>query len=198
MYDPKSQESDDQQTEWVEFKNFGDEEVSLKGFAVTSGSKAKPHDAKQRFVIGDVVLEAGAYAVVGIGKKECYQEFDLPEMGIYIGETKYAWLTNDGDSVAIRDAKGKVIDEVVYKVDEAWPVIKGSGSSIQFLEPAGEDPKEANDRGENWVASDSTNSQSFKGHGRGTPGDGVKRPTTQEVAKAATTRPVRARIIKKK
>jgi hypothetical protein len=197
MYDPKSQESDDQQTEWVELQNFGDEAVSLKGFQLTSGSKAKPHDPKQSFLIGDVTVAPGEYLLIGIGRKECYEKLDLPTMGIYVGEMAYAWLTNDGDSVAIRDAQGKVIDEVVYDVEAPWPLIRGSGSSLQLIVPPGEDPQDANDRAENWVASDSTNSNYFKGHGRGTPGEGMKKPATQPVAKGksgATTRPIRARV----
>jgi hypothetical protein len=199
MYDPRSQETDDQQTEWVEVQNFGVEAVSLKGFQLTSGSKAKPHDPKQRFIIGDVTIAPGEYLLIGIGAKECYEKLDLPEMGIYVGESAYAWLTNDGDSVAIRDTKGKVIDEVVYDVKEPWPVSNSSGGSIQLVVPDGEDPREANDRAENWVASDSTNSHYIKGHGRGTPGEGMKQAATQPVAKGgATTRPIRARIGRKK
>ncbi len=179
MYDPRSQESDDQQTEWVEIWNFGNDAINLKGFQLTSGSKARPHAVRQRFIIGDVTMHAGEYLVIGIGNKEAYRGLGLPEFGAYVGETKYAWLTNDGDGVAIRDPDGKVIDDVVYQARSPWPVVKGSGSSIQLVVPAGADPREANDVVENWVASDSTNSELFEGHGRGTPGTGIKGATTR-------------------
>jgi hypothetical protein len=179
MYDPRSQESDDQQTEWVEIWNFGRDSVHLKGFQITSGSKARPHAARQRLILGDMTMPAGAYLVIGIGNRKAYQGLGLPEFGVYAGETRYAWLTNDGDGVAIRDADGKIIDDVVYEARSPWPVVRGSGSSIQLAVPPGADPRQANDEVENWVASDSTNSDLFEGHGRGTPGAGIKGATTR-------------------
>lgn len=184
QYDPASQESDDQQTEWVEIQNVGASPVNLEGLQITSGSKAKPHDPKQRFVLGNVIVKPREYAVIGIGAQQAYADLKLPPFVAYAGETHYAWLTNNGDSVAIRDAKGVVIDEVVYETESPWPVIRASGSSIQFIAPAGEDPAAANDRPENWVASDSTNSDAFPNHGRGTPGGPPKEPpATQPVKK---------------
>src|SRR5580765_1986287 len=72
QYDPKSEESDDLQTEWVEIRNFDSSSINLKGFQITSGSKSKPHDAKQRFVLGDINIAPGQYLVIGIVKKEAY------------------------------------------------------------------------------------------------------------------------------
>ena len=86
--------------------------------------------------------------------------------------------------MAIRDAKKNVIDEVVYVNESPWPITR-NGGSIQFICPPGEDPQVANDEGKNWVASGASNSQEFKGHGRGTPGGPPKLPTTQ----VATTQP---------
>jgi len=189
QYDPKSEESDDIQTEWVEFKNFGDQSINLKGYQLTSGSKARPHDAKQRFVLGDISIAPGQYIVVGIGTKAAYEDLELPSFAAYCGEVKYAWLTNDGDSVAIRDPRGKVIDEVVYGADSPWPIIKNSGSSLQFIAPPNEDAAKANDDPKNWVASDSTNSDSFPKHGRGTPGGPPKKVST---TKPSATQPVLA------
>src|SRR5437867_10990961 len=78
QYDPKSEESDDQQTEWVEIRNFERTSVNLKGYQITSGSKARPHDAKQRFVLGDINIAPGQYLVIGIGTKQAYEGLDLP------------------------------------------------------------------------------------------------------------------------
>ena len=186
QYDPSSEESDDQQTEWVEIQNVGDTSVNLRGFQITSGSKAKPHDAKQRFVLGDISIAPGAYLVIGVGDKADYQEYDLPTLAAYCGEARYAWFTNESDSVAIRDPDGEVIDEVVYESKSPWPAIKGSGSTLQFIAPAGEDPAEANDDPKNWVASNSTNSEAYPKHGRGTPGSAPKQSSKES---SATTRP---------
>ncbi|HYO08476.1 MAG TPA: lamin tail domain-containing protein [Tepidisphaeraceae bacterium] len=184
MYDPLSSESDDKQTEWIEIQNVGGESANLQGYQLTSGSKQKPHDPKQRFVIGNVSVPPGGRAVVGVGSAESYEGLGLPTFAAYAGEAKFAWLTNNGDAVAIRDAKGKVIDEVIYATEAPWPVIKSSGSSIQFVAPPGEDPATANDDPKNWTASDSTNAETFEKHGHGTPGAG---PTGD--ATVATTAP---------
>ncbi len=196
QYDPSSEESDDQQTEWVEIQNLGDAAVSLKGYQITSGSKAKPHDPKQRFVLGEMSIAPHAYLIIGVGDKSDYQELDLPSMAAYCAEARYAWFTNESDSVAIRDSDGEVIDEVIYESKSPWPVIRGSGSTLQFIAPAGEDPAEANDDPKNWVASNSTNSESYPRHGRGTPGAAPKQSgaTTRPVEKSRpATRPVRNR-----
>ena len=183
QYDPASEESDDLQTEWVEICNVGKTPANLQGFQVTSGTKARPHEPKQRFVLGDVTLKPNEHAVIGIGTPAAYENLNLPSFIAHAGETRYAWLTNGGDSVAIRDAKGVVIDEVVYEIEAPWPIVKSSGSTIQFTGKPGEDPAAANDDAANWVASDSTNSDAYEGHGRGTPGATPKSATTKPAKK---------------
>jgi hypothetical protein len=185
MYDPTSPESDDQQTEWVELQNCGDASVDLQGMQITSGSKTKPHDPKQRYVLRSGTIAPGAYFVIGIGSQSAYANFNLPTMQAYCDESHFAWFVNAGDSVAIRDAKGKVIDEVVFSSDSPWPAVR-AGSSIQFVAPPGADPQEANDDGKNWIASGATNSDNYQGHGRGTPGGPPK--------SGAATQPSHARV----
>jgi hypothetical protein len=178
MYDPTSPESDDQQTEWVEIQNVSEQMINLQGYQITSGSKTKPHDPKQRFVIRDAKVEPGKYLLIGIGSSSAYANFNLPRMDVYCDESHFAWLTNSGDSIAIRDDKGKIIDEVVFSNDSPWPAVR-AGSSIQFIAPPGEDPTVANDDGKNWIASGASNSTNYPGHGRGTPGTPPKPPSTQ-------------------
>jgi hypothetical protein len=196
MYDPLSSESDDQQTEWVEIHNAGDTPAQLKGDQLTSGTKNKIHDPKQRYVLPDVTIKPNEYAVIGIGAASCYASFGLPPMIAQCDEAKYAWLTNSGDSIAIRDLKGTILDEVVYSSEPPWPSAQRAGGSIQFIAPAGEDPTVANDDPKNWVASNAANSDEFKSHGRGTPGGPPKVATTQPTTKptaSATKKPSRAR-----
>jgi hypothetical protein len=190
MYDPASPESDEQQTEWVEIQNYGDTPVNLQGCQLTSGTKADPHAARQRYTFRDVTVRPHAYLVVGIGSAGMYQPYDLPPFGVYCDESKYAWFTNAGDSVALRDARKQVIDEVVYANESPWPITR-SGGSIQFVCPVGEDPQLANDQGKNWVASGVSNSEEFTGHGRGTPGAAPKVASTQPSREGATTKPAR-------
>jgi hypothetical protein len=183
QYDPASEESDDLQTEWVEICNNGNAPANLQGYQLTSGTKARPHDPKQRFVLGNVTLKPGEHAVIGIGTPAAYENLNLPPFIAHAGETRYAWLTNGGDSVAIRDAKGVIIDEVVYEIDAPWPIVKASGSSIQFKGKPGEDAAAANDDPANWAASDSTNSDAYPEHGRGTPGGPPKSGAATKPAK---------------
>lgn len=193
MYDPASPESEDRQTEWVEIYNAGDAPANLQGWQLTSGTTADPHAARQKYVFRrDVTIPPHAYLVVGVGSASSYDGYGLPTFGVYCDEARYAWFTNGGDSVALRDAKKNVIDEVVYANESPWPIVR-NGGSIQFVCPPGEDPQKANDDGKNWVASGASNAQEFKGHGRGTPGAPPKvAPTTQSVAdSAAATKPAR-------
>src|SRR5688500_7091140 len=146
MYDPQSGETADVQTEWVEILNRSTQAANLKGFQITSGIRGKVHDPRQRYVLGDVVIGAGEHAVIGIGASSCYGEFKLPPFAAHCGETKYAWLGNSGDSVAIRDANGHVIDEVVYEIEPPWPTANRAGGSIQFVPlTTGADAAKAND-----------------------------------------------------
>lgn len=187
MYDPQSGESDDVQTEWVELKNVGQQAINLRGLQLTSGTKGKIHDAKQRFVLGDATIAPGDYAIVGIGAATCYASFKMPAFASHCDEAKYAWLTNTGDSVAVRDAKGHIIDEVVYETESPWPAATRNGCSIQFVAPEGQSLVEANDDPKNWVVSGASNSDEFKSHGRGTPGGPPKSDS------GATTQPVLAK-----
>jgi hypothetical protein len=184
MYDPQSGETADVQTEWVEILNRSPQAANLKGFQITSGVRGKIHEPRQRFVLGEVVIAAGEHAVIGIGASSCYGELKLPPFAAHCGETKYAWFGNTGDSVAVRDANGHIIDEVVYETEPPWPGANRAGGSIQFLAPDGEDPAKANDDPKNWVSCNANNSDEFKGHGRGTPGAAPKSTdaTTQPVA----------------
>jgi hypothetical protein len=188
MYDPQSGETDDAQTEWVELLNRGAQPANLKGLQITSGVRGKIHEPKQRFVLGDVTIAPNEHAVIGIGAASCYAALKLPPFAAYCGEAKYAWLTNTGDSIAIRDDHGHIIDEVVYETESPWPAANRAGGSIQFIAPTGEDPTKANDDPKNWVASNGNNSDEFKGHGRGTPGAPPKSADA-----AATTQPIVAR-----
>ena len=184
MYDPQSGETEDVQTEWVELLNRGAQAANLKGLQITSGVRGKIHDPRQRFVLPDVVIAAGEHAVIGIGAASCYTSLKLPPFAAYCGESKFAWLTNTGDSVAIRDERGAIIDEVVYETESPWPAANRAGGSIQFIAPEGEDQTKANDEPKNWAASNGNNSEEFKGHGRATPGapPKVTDATTQPIA----------------
>ena len=186
MVDPISPETDDQQTEWVEIQNYGETPIKLAGYMLTSGTAAEPHALRQKYVFRDVTIKPHEYLVVGIGSQALYAPYGLPPFAAYVDEARYAWFTNTGDSVAIRDGKKNLVDEVVYTNESPWPVSR-NGASIQFICPPEQDPQVANDDGKNWVASGASNSEEFKGHGRGTPGKPPKSATTR----VASTQPAK-------
>lgn len=184
QYDPTSAERQEKQTEWIELLNAGSEEVSLKGLQITSGTKSQPEALKQKFTLGDVIVKPGGYAVIAIGTADSYDGLGLPAPQANCGEVRFPWLANAGDSVAIRDGEGNVIDQVVYEIAAPWPE-KTPGCSIQFNAPIGEtDLAEANDDPKNWVKSGDGNADSFAGHGNATPGAPPK-----ATALASTTQP---------
>jgi hypothetical protein len=203
MYDPASPESEEKQTEWVEIYNAGDAPLNLQGWQITSGTAADLHAARQKYVFRrDVILPPHGYLVVGVGSASSYQSYGLPTFGVYCDESRYAWFTNGGDSIALRDPKKNVIDEVVYSNESPWPITR-NGGSIQFVCPSGEDPQLANDQGKNWIASGASNSEEFEGHGRGTPGAAPKigattRTSSDDVATTKPSRPQRSASAKKK
>ncbi len=178
MYNPSSGEQDEKQTEWVEIFNAGTSPANLHDYQLTSGIKGDPKSAKQKYIISDLTLAPGQYAVIGIGGKEAYAGLGLPDFDAYAAETKYAWLLNAGDGVALRDEKSQVVDEVIFGVESPWPK-KRTGASIQFMGALDADAGKSNDDAKNWVQSDAKNADEFKGHGKGTPGHQLVRPTTQ-------------------
>jgi hypothetical protein len=174
QFDPSSAERDDKQTEWVEIMNGGADDLSLKGLQLTSGTKAKPDEIKQKYAFGELTVKPGQYVVIGVGTPESYEGLGLPALAANAGELKTPWFANGGDSVAIRDEKGEVIDQVAYEVAAPWPE-KKTGCTILFVAPSGsDDPAKANDDPKNWIVSTETNAESFPGHGKGTPGAGPK------------------------
>ncbi len=191
MYDPTSPESEDKETEWIEIRNFGEESINLQGMMLTSGTTAELHAAKQKYVFRDVSLPPQGYLIVGVGAASCYEGYGLPPLGVCCDEARYAWLGNSQDSIALRDKKKAIIDEVVYNNESPWPITR-HGGSIQFIAPAGADPQQANDDGKNWVASGASNSIEFKGHGRGTPGTDAKE-SPKNAGGGSTTRPTAKR-----
>jgi predicted extracellular nuclease len=185
QFDPSSAERDEKQTEWVEIMNAGTGEVSLNGLQLTSGTKAKPEEVKQKFELGEATVKPGEYVVIGVGTPESYESLGLPTIAQHAGEAKTPWLANGGDSVAIRDEKGDVIDQVVYEIAAPWPD-KKTGCTLQFVAPSGgDDLSKANDDPKNWILSTETNAESYPGHGKGTPGAAPKvDATTQPAAQA--------------
>ena len=185
QFDPSSAERDEKQTEWVEIMNAGTEDALLKGLQLTSGTKAKPEEIKQKYTFEDVTVKPGQYVVIGVGTAESYEGLGLPALAANAGEAKTPWFANGGDSVAIRDEKGEIIDQIAYEIAAPWPE-KKPGCTLQFFAPSGdEEPAKANDDPKNWILSTETNAESFPGHGKGTPGAAQKAEASTQPAASA-------------
>lgn len=123
--------------EFIELKNVGDNEVDLadtsfEGINFTFFPNMKP-------------LAPGEMLVLARNRAAFAAKYpDAPLGGVYGGQ-----LSNKGETLALKDALGKVIVSVTYDDENGWPISPdGRGDSLVLAHPTGDpnDPK-------NWRAS---------------------------------------------
>ena len=103
--------------DFVEFYNDGDDDISLKGFALTDDS-----DDLNKFIMPDVTIKAKSYLVIYLtGKQE-------------ISGSVYAnFKLSDNDSKLILSYGGKIIDSVdVVKLDKNMSYGRSDGKWFYF------------------------------------------------------------------
>ncbi|MHC4743428.1 MAG: lamin tail domain-containing protein, partial [Planctomycetota bacterium] len=126
--------------EYIELYNRSGFDVDISGWYFDRGIS---------YTFGNsVVLRAGEYAVVAQVPDQVQGKFGVSSdilYGPWVGK-----LSNDGESVVLRDADGDKVDEVDYKIGFPWPTVGGPpGYSIEFVNPAFD-----NDLGGNWRPSE--------------------------------------------
>lgn len=111
--------------EFIELHNSGDEPADISGWFLSDGV---------RFAFpGDTVIEPGGYLVVA--EDPATIEATLGAAGA-LGPWE-GRLANDGETVILRDASGRIVDEVDYGVRFPWPVATtGRGSSLERVHPS--------------------------------------------------------------
>jgi hypothetical protein len=122
--------------EFIELHNAGAEPVNLSGWAFTSGISFT-------FPPGSTIAPDG-YAVVTENTNHFRQKFGFTPFGPYSGK-----LDNQGERIVLRNAAGRIEDEVTYKLGFPWPTVGGApGHSIELVHPSLD-----NDLGGSWRAS---------------------------------------------
>jgi len=106
--------------EFVELHNAGTSEAQLNGWQLG------------KFRFGAVhVLAPGGFIVVAADPAAFQKAFGFAPLGPLPGK-----LRNEGERLAVRDAAGRVVDEVRYGVTPPWPTATlGGGSSLERVHP---------------------------------------------------------------
>ena len=120
--------------EFIELHNTGAEAVDLTGWSFSSG-------VSYTFPSG-VLLPAGGYGVVAGDTNAVAALFGLGRVyGPWTGV-----LSNEGETLTLRDARGNRMDEVTYQIGFPWPTVGDAPSySMELLNPQFD-----NDLGGNW------------------------------------------------
>src|SRR5215469_12716775 len=106
--------------EFIELYNSGAEPISLTGWSLNAYSFAS-----------NTVMKPGEFLVVALDPPAFEKEFGFRPLGPFIGKLKHT------GTVRLRDAQGKIADEVHYGVGFPWPVAAaGGGSSLERINPA--------------------------------------------------------------
>jgi parallel beta-helix repeat protein len=127
--------------DWVEIYNPNEEKVDISGWAFKDG------DDTHEFVIpSGTILQADGYLVLAANIVEFRNFHSIPNV---IGDLGFG-LSSKGELIRLFDAKGTLIDSVLYDDKEPWPIEPdGDGSTLEL-----KNPDLDNALAENWAASE--------------------------------------------
>ncbi len=137
MYNPSSDQGDDDFYEFLELYNNEDYDVDLSGWSFPAGIE---------FTFGDnVTLAAGGYLVVAKDPTSIETYYSITGVyGPFSGN-----LGNSGELVQLADADGTIADYVEYSDVAPWPTgPDGSGPSLELIDSTSD-----NSLAESWQAS---------------------------------------------
>lgn len=107
--------------EFVELHNAGSSEALLNGWQLGKFRFGATH-----------VLPPGGFVVIAADPTAFQKAHGFAPLGPLPGKLK-----NEGERVALRDAGGRVVDEVRYGVTPPWPTATlGAGSSLERVHPS--------------------------------------------------------------
>src|SRR5207245_4152320 len=123
---------------WLELHNRGAVDVDLTGWAMTGGIDYA--------FASNTIVRGNGYLVVAASPATLMAATGLTNvLGPFAGR-----LSNNGDTVRLRNNSGRVMDEISYGVDGDWPVAPdGSGVSLAKI-----DRESASGPAANWKASE--------------------------------------------
>lgn len=133
-YDPNL---NTEQVEFLEFHNTGAAAVDLSGWRIDEA-------VDYQFPTG-ASIPAGSYLVVAENALDFQAKFGFVPFGQWETGDK---LSNEGETIELRDATNALIDVVSYRPGFPWPTTGEFGSSLELVNPALD-----NDLGGSWRSS---------------------------------------------
>jgi CotH kinase protein/Lamin Tail Domain len=126
-----------EKVEFIELYNSGAAAVDLSGWRIDEA-------VDYSFAAG-ATIPAGGYLVVTQDAADFQTKFGFPPFGQWkVGDK----LSNDGETIELRDAANGLVDTVSYKLGFPWPTKGDFGSSIELI-----NPELDNDLAGNWRSS---------------------------------------------
>jgi hypothetical protein len=121
------------QSEWIELYNPNDQGVALNGFQLSDGGM------NNLFSFGeDIVIDPRGYLVIA-GDSELFQNehaSDIYFTGSFNDGENGFKLSNEGESIILKNHEGELEDIVQYDDQAPWPLAAdGMGPSLQLLAP---------------------------------------------------------------
>jgi hypothetical protein len=113
-----------EQVEFIELHNSGGSTVDCGSWALTDGVE---------FVFpAGTQIQAGGFLVVAGSPASVQAKYRTAALGPWTGR-----LSNEGETVVLRNAGGRIEDEVEYKLGFPWPTVGDPpGNSIELIHPA--------------------------------------------------------------
>lgn len=148
MYDPSTTQGPDSTNEWVEIYNDSCDAVDLSGWTIQDLIEQDPILPKVVFPMdgGSAVLPPGRYALIidGEGSEVLTNSaWDIAPGTRIFGTDDLALgngLNNSPETVAIRDAQGNIVDQVMYQTTDTSGCgneANGKGYSLERVDPFG-------------------------------------------------------------
>ncbi len=114
-----------ERVEFIELHNAGAHTVDLSGWRISGGVE---------FGFGSgVQIPAGGFLVIGADPASLARKFAVADaLGPWTGR-----LSGDGETVALRDVSGSVVDDVDYRLGFPWPTVGDApGYSLELIHPS--------------------------------------------------------------
>jgi hypothetical protein len=126
-----------EKVEFIELYNNSPASVDLSGWRID--------EAVDYTFPSGATIAAGGYAVITQNATDFQAKFGFAPFGQWeIGDK----LANEGETIALRDAGGQLVDTVTYKLGFPWPTTGDYGSSLELI-----NPNLDNDLAGNWRSS---------------------------------------------
>lgn len=110
--------------EFVELHNPGDTSIDISGWKLAGGVDFS--------VPANTTIPSGGYRVIAANPTVIQTNYNVTALGPFTGK-----LSNDGETIELRDASNAVMDTVSYGAGFPWPTAsRGAGSSMELMHPS--------------------------------------------------------------